>query len=252
MSGSALSRRGALLLALLAGLAGPARAETLVEKVYETRTYLYFKVADAAAQAVLPAGWQPAAVPQGPAKGASLILVLIERLLATDAANRAIEPATNRLFVVVVPGRDAAGTVGPVVVGGISAEPAGAPGAYRTYAAGKVEFARHSRDGVVDEDWEAESPAGDRLALGLSYVQGPPAFLAFDQRTYSGLDPAFFRIYRGDWGVDPVRSSVTGVDRVSRLELTASGPLLGRMLDGAQELVNVSAVPWYRRETFLP
>ena len=168
MSHSTLSRRGALLLALLAGLAWPAGAETLVEKVYETRTYLYFKVADAAAQAVLPAGWQPAAVPQGPAKGANLILVLIERLLATDAANRPIEPATNRLFVVVVPGRDAAGTAGPVVVGGISAEPAGAPGAYRTYAAGKVEFARHSRDGIVDEDWEAESPAGDRLALGLS------------------------------------------------------------------------------------
>ena len=49
-----------------------------------------------------------------------------------------------------------------------------------------------------------------------------------------------------------MRSSVSGVDRVSRLELTASGPLLGPLLDGTQELVNVSAVPWYRRETYLP
>ena len=76
--------------------------------------------------------------------------------------------------------------------------------------------------------------------------------LSFDQKTYSGADPSFFRIYRGDWGVDAVRSSVAGIDRVTRLELAASGPLLGRLLDGSQELIDVSAVPWYRRDSFLP
>jgi hypothetical protein len=243
-------RRGLLALVLLLA-ALPSRAETLVEKVHESRTYLYFTLADAAARSVLPAGWEPAPLPQGPAKGANLILVLIDRLLATDAANAPLDPAVNRLLVVVVPGR-AGSEAGPVVVGGISARPTGAPGAYGTYAAGKVEFVRSSRDGVVDEDWEAEAPDGDRLTLGLSYAVGVPAFLTFDQKTYSGADPSFFRIYRGDWGVDPVQSGVTGMDRTTRLELSASGPLLGRLLDGSQELVAVSAVPWYRRDTFLP
>ncbi len=247
-----MTRRTALLLALLFGLFRPALAETLVEKVYERRTYLYFTIADSLARSVLPAGWQPTSVPQGPAKGANLILVLVDRLLATDGENRPLEPVSNRLLVVVVPGRDADGAEGPVVIGGISADPAGAPGAYRTYAAGKVGLVRHSRDRVIDEDWEAEAPDGDRLALGLSYLQGVPAYLTFDQRTYSGADPSFYRIYRGDWGVDPVHSTVAGVDRATRLELTAGGPLLGRLLDGSQELVNVSAVPWYRRESFLP
>jgi hypothetical protein len=79
-----------------------------------------------------------------------------------------------------------------------------------------------------------------------------PTVLTFDQHTYSGADPAFVRIYRGDWGVDPVQSTVTGIDRATRLELAATSPLLGRLLDGTQELVNVSAVPWYRGDTVLP
>ncbi|MFL5336774.1 MAG: hypothetical protein ACJ8H8_27265 [Geminicoccaceae bacterium] len=246
-------RRAAVVLLLVMGTSVPAMAETLVEKVNETRTYLYFRVADQLAQAVLPPGWRPTAVPQGPAKGANLILVLIDRLLATDAERKPLEPATNRMLVIVLPGRDTASdAAGPVVIGGISAEARGAPGAYRTYVAGKIELARSARDGSVDEDWQAESPDGDRLTLALSYTQGVPTLLTFDQKTYSGADPSFYRIYRGDWGVDVARSSVTGVDRVTRLELTGRGPLLGKLLDGSQELVNVSAVPWYRRDAFLP
>ena len=246
-------RRTVMALLLLAGVGLPARAETLVEKVWETRTYLYFRIDDTLAQATLPAGWRPVAVPQGPAKGANLILVLIDRLLATDAGDKPVAPATNRLLVAVLPGRDTGSdAAGPVVVGGISAAAEGAPGAYRTYAAGKVELTRSARGGEVDEDWQAESPDGDRLTLGLSYRQGVPTLLGFDQKTYSGADPGFYRIYRGDWGVDAIRSGPAGVDRVTRLELTAAGPLLGRLLDGAQQLIDVSAVPWYRRDTFLP
>lgn len=251
-----MSRMARLALAILTSwhlMAVPAAAETLVEKVNERRTYLYFKVAEGLVQGLLPQGWQAAPVPQGPAKGANLILVLLDRLLATDAERKPVEPATNRLLVLVVPGKDTlSGAGGPVVVGGISADPRGAPGAYRTYVAGKVGLARFSRDGSADEEWEVESPQGDRLTLALSYAQGTPALLVFDQATYSGADPSFHRIYRGDWGVDPIQSSVTGIDRTTRLELTADGPLLGRLLDGAQELVNVSVVPWYRRDTWLP
>ena len=101
-----LLRRGAFALLFTVGLALPVHAETLVERINETRTHLYFKVADSLAHAVLPTGWQAAPVPQGPAKGANLILVLIDRVLATDAERKPLEPATNRLLVLVVPGKD--------------------------------------------------------------------------------------------------------------------------------------------------
>lgn len=242
-----------LVLGLMIALAPVARAESLVEKVFETRTYLYLKIAEPLAQSALPAGWRPTPVPQGPAKVADLILVLIDRLLATDAAGKPLDPAANRLLVVVVPGRDETGqNSGPVVIGGISDAAAGASGAYRVYSAGKVDLTRQDCAGVVDEVWDAEAPNGDRLTLELSYARGQPALLTFDQRTYSGADPSFYRTYRGDWGVDLVRSNVNGTDRATRIELSASGPLLGRLLDGEQELVSVTTVPWYRRDTFLP
>ena len=80
-------------------------------------------------------------MPQGPANGANLVLVLIDRLLATDADRKPLEPATNRLLVLFLPGKDTASdATGPVVIGGISADAEGAPGAYRNYVAGKVEL----------------------------------------------------------------------------------------------------------------
>ena len=93
------------------------------------------------------------------------------------------------------------------------------------------------------------------LATAWRWAQlerGTPALLAFDQKTYSGADPTFYHIYRGDRGVDTVRSAAGGIDQTTRLELAASGPLLGRLLDGSQELVAVTSVPWYHRDTFLP
>jgi hypothetical protein len=52
-------RRAAIALALVVGAAVAARAETLVEKVNETRTYLYFKVADTLARELLAASRRP-------------------------------------------------------------------------------------------------------------------------------------------------------------------------------------------------
>ena len=194
------------------------------------------------------------AVPQGPAKGANLILVLIDRLLATDAQRKPLEPATNRLLVAVLSARDTASDGGGAGGGGrhlgrAQGCPRRLPELRRRQGRAEPQRARRrGRRGLGG----AKSRDGDRLTLGLSYRQGVPALLSFDQKTYSGADPSFFRIYRGDWGVDAVRSSVAGIDRVTRLELAASGPLLGRLLDGSQELIDVSAVPWYRRDSFLP
>ena len=163
--------------ALLLGVVRPARAETLVENVNETRTYLYFKVADALAQSALPAGWQPAPVPQGPARGANLILVLIERLLATDAdrpAARSRRPTACWSWWCPA----ATGFRTPAARWWSAASrpsPRARPAPTGPMPRARSSSCASSRDGVVDEDWEAESPDGDRLALGLSYVQGLPA-----------------------------------------------------------------------------
>jgi hypothetical protein len=242
--------------ALFAGLVLPvpaARAETHAEIVNEARIYLHFRVADAVAQGLLPSGWQPAPAPQDPTQGANLLAVLIDRFLAANPDGEPLDPATNCLLVLVVPGKDpASGAAGPVVVGGFSAEAKGAPGPYRNYQPATVTVDRASTAGEARETWSVSSGSGDKLTLELAFEPGTPSLVRFDQRTYSGTDPGFHRIYRGDQGVDLIRSTVTGVDRASRLVLTASGPTLGKLLDGSEELVAASSFVWYRRNTFLP
>jgi hypothetical protein len=244
----------AIGVGLALGQARPAAAETPTEITNETRTILSFRVSDAEAQALLPEGWTVAPSPQGPSTGTNLTLVLVDRYLATDPEGKPLDPATNRLAVLVVPGKnEATGAAGPVIVAGFSADPKGAPGPYKTYVPATVTADRVIKIGETDEveeAWRIEGSGGDRLDLRMAYTRGLPAFTKFDQKVYSGADPSFYRLYRGDQGTDVVRSTVTDVDRASQLELDAAGPQLG-VLDGV-EVVSALSLPWYRRTTSLP
>ena len=51
---------------------------------------------------------------------------------------------------------------------------------------------------------------------------------------------------------DVVRSVPTGVDRVSRVSFKATGDKLGTLFDGSQQLISVTAIPWYSRQVYLP
>jgi hypothetical protein len=162
----------------------------------------------------------------------------------------------NRLAVLVVPGKnETTGAAGPVIVGGFSADPKGAPGAYRVFGPATVTVDRVIKAGqpdVVQEAWRIETSGGDRFDLRMAYKRDVPVFTKFEQKVYSGADPSFYRIYRGDQGADVIRSTATGVDRASQFELEAAGPQLGKLLDGSHEVVSASSLIWYRRTTSLP
>jgi hypothetical protein len=245
----------AIGVGLSLGLPRSAVAETPTEIINETRTVLSFRVTDATAQAFLPQGWTATPPGQGAAKGANLNLVLIDRYLGTDPEGKPLEPAVNRLAALVVPGKnEATGAAGNVVVGGFSADPKGAPGPYRAFVSATVTVDRVIKAGqpdVVEEAWRIETSGGDRLDLRMVYTRGVPAFTEFEQKVYSGADPSFYRIYRGDQGTDVIRSAA-GVDRASQFELEAAGPQLGKLLDGSHEVVSASSLIWYRRATSLP
>src|SRR3712207_3577397 len=100
----------ALACALLspASLLPSAGAETLSEASSEARTYLYFQVPEAAAQQMLPAGWQASPAAAGPARGANLVLVFLDRLLLQDAQGRPVAGGTGQSLVLFVPARNPA------------------------------------------------------------------------------------------------------------------------------------------------
>jgi hypothetical protein len=47
-------------------------------------------------------------------------------------------------------------------------------------------------------------------------------------------------------------STVTGIDRVQRYQFEAKLPEFARLFDGSEELVNITVIPWYVRQVFLP
>lgn len=231
-------------------------AETHVEIINESRLNLLFAVPETEAQALLPAGWAVSPVPGGPAAGANVLLTLLDRLAANGPDGKPLDPASNRLAVLVVMGRNTAtGEAAAVVVGGWSDEAAGAPGAYGNFVDAEVRLTRQVASGLtqsIEERWSIVSPDGDGLSVAVASPRGQAALARFDQRVHSGTKTGFFRIYRGDQGAFVVHSAPMGVARATTLDVAATGPLLGSLIDGEAQLVAVIHLPWYRRDTFLP
>jgi hypothetical protein len=60
-------------------------------------------------------------------------------------------------------------------------------------------------------------------------------------------------MYRGEQVVDTVRSVNTGVNRVSAVELKVTGSgKLATAVNGTEKIIAINAMPFYRRNTFLP
>ncbi len=249
-------RAGAgLVMSLTTSL--PSVAETQTENIVaESRTYLYFQASAEAAQALLPAGWTVNPLAAGPAKDANLILVLIDRKLALQPDGAPLGAGMGRVAVGVVPGKDASGEARTFIVTGLSADPAGAPGAYQVYSPGEVSLERHETASVsdlsrtVDETWTAKGADGNILTAHVTFTTAVPATTTFESKNYSGADPAFYRIYRGSQAADVVRSQANAVDRASVAEVTVSGGSF-EALDGAP-IIAITSMPFYSRQTFLP
>lgn len=234
----------------------PVMAESLVETINENRLNLFFNLPEAEAQALLPEGWSLAPIPGGPAAGANTLMVMIDRVSAIGPDQQPLDPGENRLAVLVVFGQDAeAGVGGPVVVAGWSDAAAGAPGAYGNFSNADVTFersmvAREKTD--VEERWSMSGEGGARFEVALAYARSAPAFSTFDQKIYSGTDPSFYRVYRGDQGGIVLMSVPLAIGAAEDVTIEAEGDRLGALFDEGAELVAVLHLPWYRRDTFLP
>jgi hypothetical protein len=251
---------GLIIAGLLAMIAPRAQAETQTENIVaEMRTYLYLQIDPGAVQAFLPNGWTSSPVTNGAAKDANFVVLFLDRKLGLTPDGKPLQAGTNRLLVLIVPSKNGkTGEVANMIVGGYSADPLGSPGAYKVYSPGTVSLDRteHGTGGLdarVDETWVAKGQDGNELDLYTSFVRGVPALSTFDVHNFSAADPAFYRIYRGEQVVDVLRSVNTGVNRVQTVELKASGSgKLAKAINGSEKIIAITALPFYKRLTFLP
>ena len=248
------------LLLLVAALtaAAPAWGEKHVQSTLDSRLALAFKANPAEVQRWLPAPWQIAPVASGASKDANLTLTFVDRLLDQDAEGKPMPIASYRVIALGIPARNPqTGESGPVLVRLYNTNPDAVPGFYKTAVRASVEretasSAANNDSGTASERWEVRVGKSATLLLQVRYERSPPVPVKTEARPRSGADPALWRIYRIEQSVDVVKSVPEGIDRLRNYRFRNNLAELDKLFDGREQLISVTSIPWYARQTFLP
>jgi hypothetical protein len=239
---------GSLLLAAAPALA----AEKYVGGNSDVRTILAFKAADAAVQKFLPEGWELDVATSGPAKDVNLRVTFVDRLSMQDADGKS-QPLARIVALSIPAKKKASATRGTVLLVTYTSGASG--GAYGVSVNAQTKMERKvaidtAGAASVEESWEAQAPDGNSIQLQIQYSRGVPAPAKAESLLFSAVKPDFYRIYRYEQSADVVRGA--GVDRVQKVVFKAAGPKLAPLFDGSEQLLGVTSVPWYTRQTYLP
>lgn len=250
--------RAFFAVSALAGVC--AFAETLVESSAETRFQLDLNVPDAAIKALLPAGFTLNVAAQGPAKDANLRLVFIDRVTINGPDGKPAGKGSNRLVYLVAPVKDPAGANAQLVVGGLTEDPADAPGPFGVYLPAAIHTMQRTTSDtgsgpIMDsQDWVFQAASGEHLELHIKYERGianrgKPA----DTKFYSAKTPAFFQISRQEQVLDILKNATTNPpDRVKKFSLKISGGSYSKLFNGSEKLLSWDNILWINRSVFLP
>src|SRR5262245_17697670 len=175
MSGHAV--RIALAASVMIVFAHYANAQTMVEYSSEARFQLDLHVPDAALAAYLPPGWTPNIAAQGAAKDANLRAVFIDRLTINGPDGKPVGKGSNRLVYLVAPVKDPGGANVQLVIGGLTEDPADAPGPFGNYLPATIHTMQRSSSGgsgplVDSQDWVLAASTGERLEMHIKYERG--------------------------------------------------------------------------------
>jgi hypothetical protein len=256
-----LSSRAVLtvLAVTFTGLTPFVHAQTLQESSSETRFQLDLKVPDAALTTFLPKGWTPNVAVQGAAKDCNLRAVFIDRITINGPDGKPVGKGSNRLVYLVAPVKDAFGTNVQLVIGGITEDPADAPGPFGNYLLATTHIMRRLTEiqGIQtrsQQDWTFEARTGEHLELHISYEpgvgnRGNPAETKF----YSAKNPIFFQISKQEQVLDILRNVTTNPpDRVKEFSFKGSGGSFAKLFDGTEKMLSWDNIVWINRSVSLP
>jgi hypothetical protein len=260
-TGSVSRRAIRVLLATgaLAGLVCDASAQTLVEYSAETRFLLDLRVPDAALMALLPGGWTPNVATQGAAKDANLRAVFIDRLTVNGPDGKPVGRGSNRLVYLVAPVKDPGGANVQLVIGGLTEDPADAPGPFGVYLLATTHTVQRSTSNssgpILDsQDWVLGAATGEHLEMHIKYQRGVankgnPAEVKF----YSAKNPSFYQISKQEQVLDILRNvTTTPPDRVKEFSFKASGGSFAKLFDGTEKVLSWDNILWINRSVLLP
>jgi hypothetical protein len=247
------------LIWAVGGLAQDTSAQTMIEYSSEARFQLDLHVPDAALVGFLPQGWAPNIAAQGPAKDANLRLIFIDRVTINGPDGRPLGRGSNRLAYLVAPVKDATGANVQLVIGGLTEDPADAPGPFGNYLLATTHtMQRSSSSGtgaIVDsQDWVLAAATGERLEMHIKFERGVankgnPAEVKF----YSAKNPGFYQISRQEQVLDILKNVTTNpTDRVKEFSLKAGGGSYSKLFDGTEKVLSWDNILWINRSVSVP
>lgn len=255
------SRNTPALLAVGAALLlpGVSRAQTLVESSLEARFQLDLAVPQAAIMRMVPAGWATNVSAQGAAKDANLRVIFIERMTINDAEGRPVGDGSNLLVYLTVPVTDPSGAAVQLVIGGITADPADAPGPFGVYLSATTHTLRRTTTSGVGpiletQDWVFTAASGERLEMHISFERGVAnRGAAREVRFYSATDRSSYEISRQQQVLDILRNVTTNPpDRVRSFSFTAGGGSYTSLFDGTERVLSWDNIVWLDRDVLRP
>ena len=254
---------GAFRILLVIGLSGVlaeyAHAETPVEYSAEARFQLDLHVPDAVLASFLPPGWMPNIAAQGAAKDANLRAVFIDRLTINGPDGKPVGKGSNRLVYLVAPVKDPTGMNVQLVIGGLTEDPADAPGPFGTYLLATTHTLQRSiKSGsgsiLESQDWVFSAANGEHLELHIQFERGVAnKGNVNDTKFYSSKNPAFYQISRQEQVLDILRNVTTNPpDRVKEFSFKAGGGSYSKLFDGTEKVLSWDNILWINRSVLLP
>jgi hypothetical protein len=163
------------------------------------------------------------------------------------------------LVYLAAPVKDPTGTSVQLVIGGLTEDPADAPGPFGVYLLATTNTMQRSTSSgsgpILDsQDWVFAAATGERLELHLKYERGVgnkgnPGEVKF----YSAKNPNFYQISRQEQVLDVLRNvTTTPPDRVKEFSYKASGGSYGKLFDGTERPLSWDNIIWLNRSVLQP
>jgi hypothetical protein len=236
-----------------------AIAQTPVEFSSETRFQLDLHVPDAVLAAYFSDKWTSGMATQGPAKDCNLRVVFIDRVTINGPDGKPVGKGSNRLVYLVAPVKDPLGATAQLVIGGLTEDPADAPGPFGNYLLATTHTMQRSTSSGVgpildSQDWVFTAASGEHLELHLKYERGVgnkanPS----DVKFYSAKTPAFYQISRQEQVLDILRNvTTTPPDRVKEFSFKGSGGIYSKLFDGTEKALSWDNILWINRTVLVP
>ena len=257
---SRLALTTVLLAAVWAGGVRTAVGQTLLEYSAEARFQLDFHVPDAALNAMLPPGFTLNVATQGAAKDANIRVIFVDRMTINGADGKPVGKGSSRLVYLAAPVKDPSGANAQLVVGGLTDDPADAPGPFGIYLLATTHTMQRSTNStgsgpVLDaQDWVFQAAGGERLELHIKYEhgvgnKGAPA----DVKFYSAKDPSVAQLSRQEQVLDILRNvTTTPPDRVKEFSFKGSGGSYAKLFDGTERVLSWDNIVWINRSVMQP